>query len=353
MGFISFLQKSKYWLLFYLCCAKISLIRILTNRKDFVFFLSTPRHGNLGDHAIVFSQYKFFESIGYKHRIIEFNETLYEVCKTKIQKFVHSDDIIIIDGGGNIGTLWPKEEAVIRDIITRFHNNYIYIMPETAYFENSINGRKSLKESIEIYSAHPKLTVFCRDEISYKLFSDKFVKVESYYVPDMVMFISDIPVSNKRSGAVVCFRKDLEGIFSESAKEKIIKEIKKQNIKISHSSTVIDKRINSPKQRSPYLYNKWSEFSQAEFVITDRLHGMIFCAITGTPCLAIDNVSHKVRDGYKWLEHLPYIIYCENEADAFKKLTHLLKISSINFSYDTSAFEKYYDLMKKVFNDKK
>ncbi len=346
MPIFIFLLQARYWLIFYIYCVKLLLTRAFTKNKKFIFILSTPRHGNLGDQAIVYSQYKLFESIGYKNRIIEFNETLYAVCKDAIQKIVNPNDIVIIDGGGNIGTLWPKEEAVIRDIITRFKQNPVFIMPETAYFENSDLGKKVLSESIEIYSKHTNLTVFCRDEGTYKLFSKKFPKLKSYYVPDMVMFINDISNNSKRNGALICFRDDLEGIVSQNTKNSIITTIHNKKITIAYSSTLIEDKINFPWLRNKHLLKKWAEFSQAEFVITDRLHGMIFCAITGTPCLAIDNISHKVRDGYLWIKHLPYILYCDDNSEAINKVNLLIKISSQKFIYDSSPLEKHYNTIK-------
>ena len=46
--------------------------------------------------------------------------------------------------------------------------------------------------------------------------------------------------------------------------------------------------------REYFLNKKFREFSERNLIITDRLHGMIFAAITGTPCVAMDNISHKI-----------------------------------------------------------
>ena len=34
-----------------------------------------------------------------------------------------------------------------------------------------------------------------------------------------------------------------------------------------------------------------SEIGKRKVVVTDRLHGMIFCAITGTPCVVFSNYN--------------------------------------------------------------
>ena len=47
-------------------------------------------------------------------------------------------------------------------------------------------------------------------------------------------------------------------------------------------------------------------------VITDRLHGMIFCAITETNCIVLDSKSPKLRGCYEWISHLGYIRFVSN-----------------------------------------
>jgi exopolysaccharide biosynthesis predicted pyruvyltransferase EpsI len=43
-------------------------------------------------------------------------------------------------------------------------------------------------------------------------------------------------------------------------------------------------------------------------VVTDRLHGLIFSVIHGTPCVAIENSNHKIRSTWQtWLSDLPSV----------------------------------------------
>ncbi len=55
-----------------------------------------------------------------------------------------------------------------------------------------------------------------------------------------------------------------------------------------HGAVEIDERFFD---RMEELNSKFAEFLSSGLVITDRLHGMIFAAITGTPCIALDNKS--------------------------------------------------------------
>ena len=61
---------------------------------------------------------------------------------------------------------------------------------------------------------------------------------------------------------------------------------------------------------------KFDEFRRARLVITDRLHGMIFAAITGTPCIALNNSSGKVEGVWSlWLRHLDYVKFVREAAE--------------------------------------
>ena len=87
--------------------------------------------------------------------------------------------------------------------------------------------------------------------------------------------------------------------------------------------------------------NKYIKFRECELVITDRIHGMIFAAITGTPCIAMSNYNHKVKGTYKWIEPLEYIKFAENINDIPKLIDELKKFKDIK--YDNKFLMKYYN----------
>src|SRR5699024_1734022 len=78
------------------------------------------------------------------------------------------------------------------------------------------------------------------------------------------------------------------------------------------SDTVIDANFEG-EIRKKYLERKFKEFSTSKLVVTDRLHGMIFSLITGTPCIAFDNISKKVSGVYEWFKDTGYIICITEE----------------------------------------
>jgi pyruvyl transferase EpsI len=69
---------------------------------------------------------------------------------------------------------------------------------------------------------------------------------------------------------------------------------------------------------TPETYEKtlerfWDMLRHRQVVVTDRLHCMIFCALTRTPCVVLSNSNHKIEGVYRtWLESLPYITFSGN-----------------------------------------
>lgn len=315
-----------------------------TNQKK-IWFIATPIYRNLGDYAIVFAQYKLLDDIGLKDNIIELTRFEYEVLRNKLKKIVKKGDLIIIDGGGNIGTLWIEEEMKMRDIVQRFKDNPIFIFPQTAFFDDTKYGKNELNQSINIYNNHENLTVFCRDIDTYNLFKSKFNRVQSIYVPDIVMYIDNLPKENKEKIVLLNIRDDKESIINTGIVDSTKQLFKDKGFDVKESSTISKCSVNR-RNRKKLLMNKLNEYSKAKLVITDRLHGMIFSAITGTPCISLDNKSHKVKNCYIWIEHLKFIKYC-NSMNQFKNsIMNIEKLMDTDYIYNFKPNEDYFNTIK-------
>lgn len=327
---------------------KIKIENIHKKRKQAVIFIATPIHGNLGDQAIVYSQYKFFESLGLEKRIIEIHRYQYEMWREKLENVIKRTDLIIIDGGGNIGTLWLEEEKKMRDIVTRFDKNQVFVFPQTVSYSNDEEGRYELECSRKAYSANKKLFVFVRDKKSFEFMTHSMPEIQCMYTPDMVMFIQDAQTSQKRNGIGLCLRKDTERVLSVRQQRELKQKMQDDFGLVKEISTLVLENVRT-NQRQRKLREKWNEFSGLKLVVTDRLHGMIFSAITGTPCIALDNVSQKVSGGYQWLSYLPYLRFCDSVEEVENAAKELLKLSSQ--MYEATPLMPFYNEMKEAIKD--
>ena len=102
-----------------------------------------------------------------------------------------------------------------------------------------------------------------------------------------------------------------------------------------------------------YLVDKFNEildlFGRYKLVVTDRLHGMIFSFITETPCIAMRNYNHKVESFYEWFDNVEYISLAENVNDVENMAK---KFENVNLLKPHEIFEKEFDKLKEIINDK-
>ena len=98
--------------------------------------------------------------------------------------------------------------------------------------------------------------------------------------------------------------------------------------------------------RSQCVRDKLEELASARLVITDRLHGMVFAAITGTPCIVFSNYNHKVKGTYEWIRYLPYIRYAETAQEAQALLPELLEMGGQ--VYDNGPLQPYFEKLAGV-----
>lgn len=353
MQFIKSLLYKPYWFVRRNVVRILIVLRLLVRRlgadvrrQPIIWFIATPRHGNLGDHAIVESQYAFFADMGLSSRIAELSRAEYLLAKELLPRFIRPADCIVIDGGGNIGTLWIEEEKKMRDIISRFPHNPIFIFPQTAFFEDSAWGEEQLQESVRVYSTHADLTVFCRDTGTYDLFCRSFPKVRALYVPDIVLYRSCEMHLPRGEQVLLCMRTDKERTAESKASQNAVRTcLETAGIAYDFCSTVAEYDIGK-RARAKELHAFLKKLSGARFVVTDRLHGMLFCAVTGTPCIALDNVSRKVSGGYEWIRHLPYIRLCADLTSAVQATDEYIRKTPEETSFDNTPLEPYYAQMR-------
>lgn len=322
--------------------------RIRSNYANIIFIVATPRHSNLGDHAIVYAELKLLEDIGLRDRVVEISNSDYLDNKVFISKYISLEDVLIIDGGGNLGTLWPMEDDKITEIIDTYSRNTIIVFPQTCFYTSSMESNERLLRNRRIYQRAKNLIITLRDRRSYEFCVNNFVDVQFMCIPDIVLYINNLKNKKKdeRKDILLCFRKDLEKVVSNADVEKLKCCLSQKDIVYSETSTLTNYAI-SEKQRNTELFNKWDEFSSAKLVITDRLHGMIFAAITGTPCLAIDNLSNKVSGVYNLVPKIDYIQICGNLDDVLVNIEKYYYMG-INNEYGNSTLECEYQKIKDI-----
>lgn len=321
-----FLQRINYWRVYHKFYVKqnsyFNLKPELLNTKGVIYVLA-PSYSNLGDVAI------YVKSIDYiKNKLnLPIKSILYSrQCVNKKNLFslsVSSDDIIVLQGGGNMGNLYANEELLRQNIVKWFPKNYIISMSSSSCFRNKKKKNYVLERAKKIYSKHTNLTLVARDIPTQQFYSSNF-KCENLLCPDMVLSAQTKRQKKyeKNRKVLLCIRKDIESKLSEKMKNEIESLLKGNKYSFEYWDTddLSGKNIENKVEKIDEVLNYLNNF---QFVITDRYHGTILSYISKTPCIGLDNSYGKIKNGFIWFENCNYMFYAESINDIEKAIKQI------------------------------
>ena len=298
----------------------------LINKED-AFYFDYPMHLNVGDLLIYAGTEAFFKEYNINIRLRRCLQT-FDI--NEVKKNITKNTTIICHGGGNLGDLYHLLQKLREELVINFPNNRIILLPQTGYFSN----QDEMKKSAAIFSAHKDCHLFARDLPTLDLlknFSDKVI-----LCPDMAhQLYGEFPLKNKvessEKNKLYFLRKDIEAsqleknIESTLPTSAVVKDwddiVTSNDImyariysklarisNISHLSIFKDK-INDLwyKHTLNIIERARNEFMKYDLVVTSRLHGHIFSCLLGIPNQVCDN-SYGKNLGYynQWTKDIDY-----------------------------------------------
>lgn len=315
--------------------------------QDTVFILGVPEHGNRGDQAIALSEVKFISEYMPNKQIVLISEMdLYEnilLIKLITNKY---KNLCIFHGGGNIGEMYSFQENSRLFAVKNLKKARIIIFPQSIdYSENSA----SLSKAKKIYESHNDLKIFTRELQSEKLRKKLFGNCKGDMVPDIVLSYTPKIGEYERKGVIFCTRSDKEKNKNSQSALGELREIAKTVFESVKTVDTYSDEYRCKYEEQIHGLNKiWKEFKSAELVITDRLHGMIFCAITNTPCIALDNTTGKVGYLYRtWLGN-SNILFLSNQDELQNAIDIIKNRKFENPDIDFEELRKSYSSLIKA-----
>lgn len=311
-------------------CEIVKRIFLLLFFKERFVIFDTPSHENIGDQAILLAEIDFLSRISSKKKVVcipaECTESIIRCFSWLLKK----DKIVFVHGGGFLGSIWKDE--IYPQIIKSNQKKQVVIFPQTIYYENDKYGRKKFDSEKDLFDCK-NVKTFVREVQSKNFMLEKMVlnfPENCILVPDIVLSYSTNIKQVSNEIVVTCFRKDKEKTTTDSLMRNLGELISEHHFQWDKTDMCVDHALRTFKAKRNAVQGKLNQFASAKFVVTDRLHCMIFCTLVGTPCIAMDNSSKKVKGVYeKWLKDLDYIVFCENENDALSKAEEWIKADSI------------------------
>jgi pyruvyl transferase EpsI len=324
--------------------------RRLGERKVYLF--CAPDYGNLGDHAIARSEVDFFiERFGVTLTEIEMHK--FDEMLPFVRRGVAPTDLILITGGGFLGSLWGWNEAQARKVVEVFPNNPIVILPQTLFWEDVRHCVIEREKTAAVYAAHSDLTLCARDKETYRLMRETYSTCRVLLVPDMALsscWEGFFDEEERRCGALLCLKTNKGSILADCDFAKL----EAIGVELCGSSfecdTDMKDQVMYPFERNDYLREKFAEFRRAKLVITDRLHGLIFASISGTPCVALNNCDHKLRASFEWVRHLPYVKFANSLDNVEVLVKEVLAVGP--GKYDMATLQPHFDELEAVLKEK-
>lgn len=312
--------------------------------------LGYPHYGNLGDRALAFGEERFIKIYFPEYKIVKVDMSEFFLLK-KLKKFIKPNDIVGLQAGGNIGSLYPGIHKEQEKALANLNEKKVFIFPQTFLYNKGTEGNQLLVKTKKVYRTMNKFLIFVRDSSSYNFINQNMPFVNVELEPDMALMLANFNIYSKeelRDGALILLRNDSEQTLKDDEYDKVLQYLnQKFNHNLIQSDTHVyydDLNNKKAKERLKNLFNK---MLCKKLVVTDRLHGMIFAAITGTPCVVLKSKSPKIQGVYKWIEDCKYIELIENVNNLDKAVEKVLQVENKRIKTD-KLNKEFNDMAEKI-----
>jgi exopolysaccharide biosynthesis predicted pyruvyltransferase EpsI len=231
------------------------------------------------------------------------NDFFYEKLLEPFRIPTCKDEIILIQGGGNIGELYKNGTYLLKTILHNNKKNRIIVAPQSYFFKS----RGSIF-SLFFRKNHSKILLFCREKYSYDLLQSLNLpkNVSIFLSPCTAFYLAESDFQKLPNLInLFCFRNDCEKRLSVGFTNSLIKSIK---------ISAIVKDIAS----HPYTENNFSEYLYSiqisKRVFTDRLHVAILAAVLKKEVVLFANSYWKNKGVYEYtLKEFQNVQFVEDE----------------------------------------
>lgn len=303
-------------------------IRALSSSSKRFFIFMLPEHGNIGDYAIGYSEWRFLNKYFSRYKTYGITSTEWMKGKEFFINLINKEDIVFLNGGGYLGNL-RGDEIIYKDIVESFPDNKKVFFPNNlTYKDKPSHHNAAFMKDVKWLKKQKDLHIFLREKNSYDLLS-KYVG-NCYLAPDMAFILNFERTDVDSNGKVLlCMRDDCEKSFKDDRK---LEETLTRNGLKYDKFDIFTKTYISQELGNELLKCVVNKFQKYDCIITDRLHGMILSIVSNVPCIAMDNSTHKISGVYKWIKDMGYALMIDdseidNIAASIKKICDQKKMA--------------------------
>ncbi|MCL1593016.1 MAG: polysaccharide pyruvyl transferase family protein [Actinomycetia bacterium] len=301
-----------------------------------VAFVNFPDIANVGDPLLWLGARTIFDDIGvslvYQARPKDFDPD----AVSELDDL----DMIVLNGGGNFGDVWPGQHQTRQRVFNRFPDRAILQLPQTLWYNNKAN----LMRDAEMISRLDSAVLMWRERRSYEL-AERVFDATNILVPDTAFGYQTTAFATGGSGITWLLRTDRESIHHDPQRARATCpdtqwvtendqagsdiDVLRTSLTEAHLNPIVNAQAIDTIHRELAMIRVQRGtdlLGLGAVTITDRLHGVILSAAINIPVIALDNRSHKVHGVIDThLSHLPLVSKATSLEDAASQANKLLE----------------------------
>ncbi len=308
-------------------------------------YVNYPNHGNTGDPALWLGGLRLLQMLG--HDIVHHCEPrTYAPEALAAQR----PDAIVINGGGNFGDRYPRQQRVREAVLRDFPDVPTVQLPQSVQFSDP----EALARMQRLVAAHDNLTILLRDEVSLTR-ARAWFDAPSHRCPDLAFGLTlRGRAATARSDVLWLARDDKEALGYTPPVDGLDAEVTDWLGTIADEpawpwryrwALSVNRRLTPRVAAGGAPARRWREALSATYaplaearllrglrilargriVVTDRLHGHVLSLLQGIEHVVLDNADGKVRALYDADTHAATIAHmADGAADARRIVDRLL-----------------------------
>ncbi|TAH73741.1 MAG: glycosyltransferase, partial [Anaerolineaceae bacterium] len=311
--------------------------------KKRIFLIGSEDFNDIKGHHIAISEKEYLKNTFPEYSIIEITASEYKAFRHILSFIIKRRDLVCISSGGNLAKVNSLTDYIRRHVIKRYKKNRKVMFPQTIHYKSTKDGTlQEYQKDQDFINKSKKLILCVRDQSSYKL-AKQYFKCKIVMMPDPILYSNYNNRFNfEREEAMLLLHSDMEGALSWQDKEFIENILRKYTKKIRFNDTILNSDI-SVFDREEVVDSFMQKIAKAQFVVTDHLHGMLFCAITQTPCIILPIYNEKIEEVYEWISKSNFIKIISDISELAERLEELSKIEKVE--YDNTDILKGFDVL--------
>ncbi|HEY1386022.1 MAG TPA: polysaccharide pyruvyl transferase family protein [Dongiaceae bacterium] len=290
---------------------------LIAGRAERICIIDPPGYANVGDSAIFLGELAFLRRNFPETRIDFFDTSNYTPA---CDRFIREASVIVLQGGGNFGEIWPRHHKIRMRILERFAGQPIVQLPQSISFTT----RAAIDAAARAIERQSDFTLLVRDRRSHA-FAERHFACRTVLCPDMAFALGDLARAPASLDFLCLLRQDKEVAADHSRLLQVLGALggsldvadwieapwsrlgRRDNdlgrMWRKRPWTIGLTRSFAFRLRERYALERLAYgiglLSRGSMVITDRLHAHVLCCLLGVRHLLLDSLDGKVSALYE------------------------------------------------------